>query len=47
MNWLVSMGLVNAVLATALAAFAFLIGRYSRWPALAHDTVARAGSTIA
>src|SRR5437764_13172606 len=36
MNWLVSMGLVNAVLATALAAVAFFVGRYSRWPALTH-----------
>jgi len=36
MNWLVSMGLINAVLATLLATVAWAIARHGRQPALAH-----------
>lgn len=36
MTWLLSMALANAVLVVPLAVLAFLVGRYSRRPALAH-----------
>src|SRR5262245_18195314 len=36
MTWLVSMGLINAALATVLAVAAFAASRWSRRPALAH-----------
>ena len=36
MTWLVTMGLTNAALALPLAAVAFIVGRWSRRPALAH-----------
>jgi bla regulator protein blaR1 len=36
MNWLVSMGLINAALATLLATLAWAVARYGRQPALAH-----------
>src|SRR5436190_9348076 len=36
MNWLVSIGLTNAILATLLAAIAWAIARFWRQPALAH-----------